>query len=251
MTQEKSNNKLVASAQPDLNLIDGGCEDAKISRPYPFYLAGAIAEDPQSLGEIKAWLFEWKWDGIRGQIIKRGGQIFIWSRGEELVTESFPELARAAARLPDGCALDGEILAFKEGDVLPLASLQSRIGGKTVSKKLLADAPVVFMAFDLLELDDQDQRNLSLIDRRLKLANLLTPGACSDDSPSCLGMLDGALRVSPALEVEDWESLRMMHGLSHKLKVQGIMIKRGLSLYDVGGRRGDWWQWKIKSNLPG
>jgi len=229
-----------------MRLIDQDAGDSHISRPYPFYLAHPIVEQPSSLGNINDWFFEWKWDGIRAQIIKRKGQIFIWSRGEELITERFPELALAAARLPDGCVVDGEILAFKEGDVLPFAQLQLRIGRKTVGKKILADVPVAFMAFDLIEFDGQDLREAALIERRGRLIELLTPGAADQSQgPTCRGQLSTLLRVSPELEASDWDTLSQMQGLSRKLKVEGIMIKRRNSVYGVGRKRGDWWKWKI------
>ncbi|MBS2006952.1 MAG: ATP-dependent DNA ligase [Cyanobacteria bacterium SZAS TMP-1] len=227
-----------------LSLVDADAQDSHISRPYPFYLAHPIAEEPSSLGDISEWLVEWKWDGIRAQIIKRGGQVFIWSRGEELVTERFPELAQAGARLPDGTVLDGEILAFHEGDVLPFAKLQMRIGRKSLSKKILAEVPVAFMAFDLLECDGQDLRATALEVRREKLTALLTPGAC-DMYPSCRDALSQYLRVSSLLDVADWPALAAMQNLSRSLKVEGVMLKRRGSIYGVGRKRGDWWKWKI------
>jgi len=226
------------------SLIDKDATDSHISRPYPFYLAHPIAEEPATLGEISQWQFEWKWDGIRAQIIKRGGQVFIWSRGEELITERFPELAQAGARLPEGTVIDGEILAFAEGDVLPFAKLQMRIGRKTLSKKILSDVPVAFMAFDLLEFQSEDLRSLALEGRRAKLTELLTPGAC-DQYPSCRDALSQYLRVSSELVVSDWQGLGAMQNLSRSLKVEGVMIKRRDSVYGVGRKRGDWWKWKI------
>jgi DNA ligase-1 len=239
------------TAQFYRNLIDQDVQDSHISRPYPFYLAHPIAYEPVSfadkLVDINDWLFEWKWDGIRAQIIKRKGQIFIWSRGEELVTERFPELALGASRLPDGCVLDGEILGFKEGDVLPFAKLQLRIGRKTTNKNILAEVPVAFMAFDLLEYDSNDLRETELVTRRGILTNLLTPGACVSEAegPSCRGALSSALRVSPEIEARDLEALIAMQAMSRTLKVEGIMIKRRHSIYGVGRKRGDWWKWKI------
>ncbi|MBU6452218.1 MAG: ATP-dependent DNA ligase [Cyanobacteria bacterium REEB67] len=226
------------------NLVDQNEGDSLDSRPYPFYLAHPIAEEPAALGEISQWSFEWKWDGIRAQIIKRKGQVFIWSRGEELVTERFPEVALAAARLPDGTVLDGEILAFKEGDVMPFAMLQQRIGRKAVGKKILADVPVAFMAFDLIEWGGQDIRLSPLSGRRLLLLQLLTPGAC-DQASSCRAALSPTLRVSPQLESKDWQGLESLQEMSRALKVEGLMIKRSDSPYGVGRKRGDWWKWKI------
>jgi DNA ligase-1 len=151
---------------------DTGASD--VSRPYPFYLAYPFEADPSSLGAIKEWQIEWKWDGIRSQVIKRGGEVFIWSRGEELITDRFPEIVDMAKSLPDGTAIDGEILPWKEANVLPFALLQQRIGRKVVSKKMLEEIPVIVMAYDLLEYKGEDIRALPLVSRR----EMLTRIAC-------------------------------------------------------------------------
>ena len=120
-------------------------------RPYPFFLAHALQAEPHTLGSRSDWLVEWKYDGIRAQLVKRAGQVWIWSRGEELVTERFPEVVAAAATLPDATVLDGELLVWPAHSEVPAAFnlLQQRIGRKTVGKKLLAEAPVAFVAYDL------------------------------------------------------------------------------------------------------
>jgi DNA ligase-1 len=153
-----------------------------ISRPFPFCLAYPFEGDPSSLGNIGDWQAEWKWDGIRAQLIKRSGQVFIWSRGEELITDRFPEIVEISASLPNGIAIDGELLPWREANVLPFALLQQRIGRKNLSKKLLAEVPVILMAYDLLEYDDEDIRKLPLVRRRQLLAEIicgLTPGSHS------------------------------------------------------------------------
>jgi len=218
------------------------------SRPYPFFLASPIADEEaffeSSDFDPATYLFEWKWDGIRAQIIKRGGEIFIFSRGEELVTDQFPEVAREAARLPGGTVLDGEILAFRDNDVMPFSALQKRIGRKAVGKKLLEDVPVIFMAFDLLEQDGEDLRSLPLSQRRYRLLSLLTPGAL-DEAPSCRMAFSSTLRVSSAIESSDMQQLRAMRQMSRDIKVEGLMLKKLDSIYGVGRKRGDWWKWKI------
>jgi DNA ligase-1 len=151
---------------------DTGASD--VSRPYPFYLAYPFEADPSTLGSIEEWQIEWKWDGIRSQVIKRGGEVFIWSRGEELITDRFPEIVDMAKSLPDGTAIDGEILPWKEANVLPFALLQQRIGRKVVSKKMLEEIPVIVMAYDLLEYKGEDIRALPLMQRR----EILTRVAC-------------------------------------------------------------------------
>jgi DNA ligase-1 len=142
------------------------------SQPYPFFLAHPLQAAAETLGDVHDWQAEWKWDGIRGQLIKRQGQLFLWSRGEELVSAQFPEIINAATRLPDG-VLDGEILAMRDGKVLPFTALQKRLGRKNPGKKIQADTPVVFVAYDLLEVAGEDWRQRSLHERRTKLHELV------------------------------------------------------------------------------
>jgi len=226
------------------NLLALETEDAAVSTPYPFYLAYPLQDEPETLGDINEFQIEWKWDGIRAQIIKRDGQVFIWSRGEELISERFPEILTAASRLPNGSVIDGEILAWKEGDVLPFAMLQMRIGRKSVGKKLLADVPCIFMAFDIIEIGGVDIRQSTMKERRHHLLSVLTPGQC-DEAPSCRDTLSEHLRVSAQLMAGSWEELATMRLDSRKLKVEGVMLKKHDSIYGVGRRRGDWWKWKI------
>src|SRR6185436_4571278 len=130
-------------------------------QPYPFFLAHAVeavVDFQAKLGPPADWLVEWKYDGIRAQIVRRGGQTWIWSRGEELMTERFPEVVALAGPLPDGTVLDGEVLVWKDDAPAPFALLQQRIGRKLLTKKVLAEAPVSFMAYDVLEWAGQDVR---------------------------------------------------------------------------------------------
>jgi DNA ligase 1 len=202
------------------------------SKPYPFYLAYALEGEANELGDPQEWIAEWKWDGIRGQLIKREGQLFVWSRGEELITDKFPEYHVLKGLLPDGVALDGEILPFREGP-LPFAILQTRIGRKNVSKKNLQEAPVIFLAYDILELDGEDVREKAIAERRKLLERIV--GEVNHP----------AIQLSPAIEFSDWKELKEIRTGARKMGSEGIMLKRKNSIYQSGRKRGDWWKWKI------
>ncbi len=205
------------------------------STTYPFCLAHPIEPDkgPESLGNIDEYLAEWKWDGIRGQVIRREGQTFVWSRGEDLMENRWPEIESAAALLPDGTVVDGEILASLDGQVLPFAALQRRIGRKTIGKKLLTEVPVVFYAFDLLEHEGCDIRQEPLMWRRAKLEALLSaPSHPHLRATECL----------PGNSWQDWQSVRLT---SREHNAEGLMLKRKDANYDVGRVRGTWWKWKV------
>jgi len=208
--------------------------EAAISRPYPFFLAHPLEGEPGGLGAAEDWQAEWKWDGIRAQILRRRGLSFVWSRGEELVTERYPELKSLADSLPDGTAIDGEILPWKNDQVLPFAELQKRIGRKSLGKKLLGDVPVVLMAYDLIEWAGVDVRDRPLAERREKLESL----AHEVKHP--------ALLLSPRLTLEDWADLAAERRTSRDRRVEGMMLKRRSSPYRVGRVRGDWWKWKVE-----
>jgi len=210
-------------------------DDFESSRPYPFFLAHQLDEEPsEKLGARADWLAEWKWDGIRAQLIRRGGETYVWSRGEELMTDRFPELRIDATRLPDGTVLDGEILAWKDG-VLPFSLLQRRIGRKTLGPKILKDAPVVFMAFDLLEHSGYDIREQPLERRRELLERVLA------EQPEA-----SAIRSAAALDAPDWAALAQTRQASREHGVEGLMLKRLGASYGVGRQRGPWWKWKIE-----
>jgi DNA ligase-1 len=222
--------------------------DADASQPYPFCLAHALEDDPATLGPIGEWQAEWKWDGIRAQLIRRAGRSFLWSRGEELITERFPELEAAGATLPEGTVLDGEILPFADGAVLPFAQLQRRIGRKTLGKKLLAEVPVALFCYDLLEQQGQDLRGLPLSERRARLEQLLDTHQASkshglEQGAGC--MVHAALRLSPIAPGTSWEELAAAREQARELSAEGLMLKRLSSPYRVGRVRGDWWKWKV------
>ena len=204
-----------------------------VSRPYPFFLAYQLEEDPATLGDVAEWQAEWKWDGIRAQLIRRQGQSFVWSRGEELVTPRYPEVAAAAGLLPDGVVIDGELLPWAEGRVMPFAQLQRRIGRKTIGKKLMAEVPVILLAYDLLEWQGEDVRQRPLRWRRACLARLFQ------------SIDDERLLLSETVTAASWDELSRLRHESRDRLVEGFMFKRLDSPYRVGRRRGDWWKWKI------
>jgi DNA ligase 1 len=229
--------RLMGDWSPDTtsfaDLIEAEDATADLSRPYPFCLAYGV-EDLAALGPASDWLAEWKWDGIRAQVIARGGALHIWSRGEELMTDRFPELARLAGDLPDGTVLDGELVAWDGAAPLPFAALQKRITRKTVPKKLLAEAPVILLAYDLLEAGGADLRTAPLSDRRARLDTLLD--ALPQGAP---------VQASPVIMAEDWDRLSAIRAEAREKKAEGLMIKRRASPYHVGRKRGDWWKWKL------
>jgi DNA ligase 1 len=213
--------------------------NADISKPYPFYLAYALENEVAQLGELNQWQAEWKWDGIRGQIIKRNEELFVWSRGEELLTPKFPEFDILQTLLPNGIAIDGEIISLSSQpgngsfEPLPFAKLQTRIGRKNISKKQLSEAPVGFIAYDILEYDGNDLRELPLIERRDLLRKIIS------------GLNLAFMQLSPVIEAKTWEELTQIRKGSRDMGSEGLMLKRKESTYQVGRKRGDWWKWKI------
>jgi DNA ligase-1 len=228
--------RLMGNWQPDdafaLHLLAEDDAASDQSRPYPFFLATPLDADPSTLGEPSDWLAEWKWDGIRAQLIVRGGAVFLWSRGEELVTDRFPEITSAARALPDGTVLDGEIVIWRDGRALPFTALQTRIGRRNVDARVLRETPAVMLVFDQLEHAGQDLRDEPLSVRRQSLEALLSGG-------------NGILRPSPRVVAESWESLLELRTESRQRGVEGLMLKRWSSPYRVGRPRGDWWKWKV------
>jgi DNA ligase-1 len=206
---------------------------ADFSKPYPFYLAYAIEGNVEELGEPNNWQAEWKWDGIRGQVIKRNNELFVWSRGEELMTEKFPEYHSLQQALPDGIVIDGEIIPSVDKKPLPFALLQTRIGRKNVTKKQLQEAPIAFFAYDLLEYDHEDWRTKPLVERRAKLEEIIA------------GINHPVLLISPVITFDSWNELTQLREGSRDMGAEGIMLKRKSSTYQVGRKRGDWWKWKI------
>jgi DNA ligase-1 len=212
-----------------------------IGQPYPFFLAhqldAPVAEFADRLAAPADWIVEWKYDGIRAQVVRRGSQVWIWSRGEELVTERFPEIVAAVMPLPDGTVLDGEVVVWKDGRVAPFNLLQQRIGRKTLTKKVLADAPVGFIAYDLLELGGVDLREEPQGERRARLEALVAAHR--------------SIHLSPVETADSWEALAERRQQSRERGVEGFMLKHRQARYGTGRRKqddlagGTWWKWKI------
>lgn len=215
-----------------LTSLSGVTKDS--SKPYPFFLAHPLEIPVSDLGDIGQWIAEWKWDGIRGQLIRRESQSFIWSRGEELVNEKFPELLDLAANLPNGTVLDGEIIAFKNGIPLSFSLLQTRIGRKNISKKQLQEAPVSFIAYDILEWGGKDIRDWAMRQRR----DLLETLHQSHSHPQ--------FELSQRVMAQSWEELIQIRQASRDYLAEGLMLKMAASSYETGRKRGSWWKWKIE-----
>jgi DNA ligase-1 len=212
---------------------DGG--PATAGHPYPFFLAHALFAPVATLGDASEWLVEWKWDGIRAQLVRRGGCTCIWSRGEDLVTDRFPELVAAGANVPDGTVIDGEIVVIKDERIAPFAALQTRIGRKLLSPRILANAPAVLLAYDLLEENGQDLRSLPQHERRTRLARVIS----ATSAP--------ALQMSPLIEMPSWDAYARLRDESRARGVEGFMLKHRDARYGVGRTKdaGTWWKWKI------
>ena len=230
--------RLMGKWDPEKETMESLFSDSAITSkdylPYPFFLAYPLEGEPSSvLGDIKEWFLEKKYDGIRGQIIVRNKQVFTWSRGEELMTDKFPEFHELNQLLPDGTVIDGEIIPWKEGAPLPFTVMQTRIGRKNLSAKNRADAPLVMVCYDLLEEGGKDIRNLPLSERREKLSILLQKKE-----------LASILILSPLVALNHWEEVAHFRANARDEFCEGLMIKRKSSIYETGRRKGNWWKWK-------
>jgi DNA ligase-1 len=229
--------RLIGDWTPSPAFVDwlqgGSRDEATAHRPYPFFLAHALQEPPQTLGDIHGWQAEWKWDGIRAQLVVRDDGASLWSRGEDLVSAAFPEIVDAARALPPGTVIDGELLAWADGDTrpLPFASLQQRLNRKTPSARLTREVPVVLLGYDLLEHQGRDVRALPLHERRALLETLLP--------------VPPRLALSPRIAAADWDALQAARKRSRATRAEGVMLKRLDAPYGVGRTRGPWWKWKI------
>jgi DNA ligase-1 len=215
-------------------LVQTETDDADWSKPYPFFLAHALMDGASTLGPVDDWQAEWKWDGIRAQLVRRRGRTFLWSRGEELLAGRFPEIEQWAEFLPDGTVLDGEILAWQNDRPMPFSALQRRIARKTVGKALLAQVPCYLLVYDCLEAGGVDIRSRALSERRRAVeavVNALPTGS--------------AAGISPELEARDWDDLAAARLRSRDEAAEGLMLKRRSSVYGVGRRGNDWWKWKV------
>jgi DNA ligase-1 len=223
-------------------IASAGVGPQDLGQPYPFFLAhqldAQVADFDTRLGSPSDWIVEWKYDGIRAQVVKRGGEVWIWSRGEELITERFPEVIAAASPLPDGTVLDGEVVAMKDGKIAPFNLLQRRIGRKALTKAVLADAPAAFIAYDIIEWGGVDCRERTQGERRELLESV--------------ARLHPPIHLSPIVSRPTWEALSVLRDESRARGVEGFMLKHRHARYGVGRRKqddlavGTWWKWKIE-----
>jgi len=226
-------------------LLAGEATAADARRPYPFFLASPIESRPEDLGDRCDWIAEWKWDGMRAQLVRRGGETTLWSRGEELVNESFPEIVAAAAALPDGTVLDGELLAVRGDALLGFTALSTRSGRRRVPRKLIEEVPCVFVAYDLLESAATDLRGRPLADRRPRLEAVVPLPCTARAGGSPAADVPARLLHSPCLGGDSWEALGRARDTARDRGVEGLMLKRRAGGYGVGRTRGDWWKWKV------
>jgi len=233
--QSRVEERLMGDWKPTPALLEQLATDdaaADPSSPRPFFLASPLEESPESLGPRSDWQAEWKWDGIRCQVVRRGGRAHVWTRGEELVTDRFPEVAGLLDRLTEGTIIDGEIVARRAGSILPFHDLQRRIGRSMVPRKLLREVPVAVIAYDMLEHAGADIREINLRERRALLERVLGP------------LLGDHLMISPLLDGE-WNEIAGLRASAAEHRAEGVMLKRLSSPYRAGRVRGDWWKWKV------
>lgn len=214
-----------------------------LSKPYPFYLAYAVEDEVSELGDVQDWSVEHKWDGIRAQVIIRNNELFVWSRGEELVTDKYPEFNAFLDRIPNGTVLDGEILPFPEGKIGTFNDLQTRIGRKVVSKNVLTKTPVILKVYDLLEWQGKDIRQLPFFQRRELLETLYTKVISSEIDPEEETIFP--LLLSEKMYFTSWAQVAQERSKSREKRSEGLMIKHKESKYQVGRKKGDWWKWKV------
>ena len=214
-------------------------EQRSSGTPYPFFLASPLDRERLQTTEARDWRLEWKWDGIRGQLIHRGSGVYLWSRGEELVNDSFPELVTIGEALPDGTVLDGEVICWREADPVPLGfdQLQRRLGRKTVGATLRRECPMRFIAYDLLESNGQDIRNQPLWQRQEQLKTML-------------GRIDHGeswrLKCGKSWTLNSWSDLDAQREQARQQRAEGLMVKHAESPYLSGRKRGHWWKHKLE-----
>ena len=211
-------------------------ENDYLSKPYPFYLAYAIENEVHDLGDVQEWSAEHKWDGIRSQTIFRNDELFVWSRGEELVTDKYPELEKLVGIIPNGTVIDAEILPYANNIIGTFNDLQTRIGRKTVSKALLKKTPVILKAYDILEWEGNDIRHLPFIERRELLEKLFQTISVIENLP---------FQISETIHFNSWEEVAKERERAREMHSEGLMLKRKDSPYLVGRKKGDWWKWKV------
>ncbi|MBA3238872.1 MAG: ATP-dependent DNA ligase [Parachlamydiaceae bacterium] len=234
VSREILSQRLMGDWEPSANFyaeLKSQNEHSRYLNPYPFYLAYPFEGDISMLGPPSEWIIEWKWDGIRGQGVIRNEMATLWSRGNELISDQFPELIQAFKTLPEGTVLDGEVLAYKDCHPLPFAELQKRLGRKNVSKAMIEKVPIVFMIYDILEYKGEDIRSKSMSERRSIIEQLPI------NSPNLI--------LSEEIKCEDWNSIHAFRLESRERATEGIMLKKRDSVYGVGRQKGYWWKYKV------
>ncbi|UBZ12340.1 ATP-dependent DNA ligase [Flagellimonas marinaquae] len=223
-------------------------ESDYLSKPYPFFLAYAVEDDVSDLGDVSEWSAEHKWDGIRSQVILRNDEIFVWSRGEELVTDKYPEFEAFVGVIPNGTVLDGELLPYPKGEIGTFKDLQTRIGRKNISKSLLEKIPVKLKVYDLLEWQGKDIRNKTYLERRQILESLISTTLnhrVAERSRSETLQNELPLLLSERMQFDSWDDVAEERKLSREKHSEGLMLKKNDSTYQVGRKKGDWWKWKV------
>jgi len=244
----------IETAEDFHSLISPNPTPADSLRPYPFFLASPLKGEPSELGAATEWQAEWKWDGMRAQVVRRSAGISIWSRGEERMNDAFPEIVEAAEHLPDGTVLDGELLAAHPNNLLPFSMLSRRASRKRASKKICVEIPAIFVAYDLLEANGKDIRSKPLSLRRSELLTMV-PSAF-EGKPALSGgpakpqnnsTASSGIRFfhSPVIDSHTWDELAFTQQQARQRGVEGLMLKRITSSYAHGRPRGDWWKWKV------
>jgi DNA ligase-1 len=245
------------------NLVLEEKESDYLSKPYPFYLAYAVEEDVSDLGDVNQWSVEHKWDGIRCQVILRNDELFVWSRGEELVTDKYPEFEAFVSVIPNGTVLDGELLPYPKGEIGTFKDLQTRIGRKNISRSLLEKIPVKLKVYDILEWKGKDIRNKTYLERRKILESMISTTLNHQDAERwslSARLPDGQevemsrsnssgnelpLLLSERMQFDSWDEVAKERGKSREKRSEGLMLKRNESTYQVGRKKGDWWKWKV------
>ena len=238
-------------------------ESDYLSKPYPFYLAYAVEEDVSDLGDVNQWSVEHKWDGIRCQVILRNDELFVWSRGEELVTDKYPEFEAFVGVIPNGTVLDGELLPYPKGEIGTFKDLQTRIGRKNISRSLLEKIPVKLKVYDILEWKGKDIRNTTYLERRKILESVISTTLNHQDAERwslSARLPDGQevemsrsnssgnelpLLLSERMQFDSWAEVAKEREKSREKRSEGLMLKRNESTYQVGRKKGDWWKWKV------
>ncbi|MFY7653132.1 MAG: ATP-dependent DNA ligase, partial [Chitinophagaceae bacterium] len=223
------------------SLLQNGESQFSSSKPYPFYLCYPFHEEFDKMDDISNWQIEWKWDGIRVQLVKRNSELHVWSRGEELITQQFPELQVLLPLLPDGLVLDGELIIYEWlGDSFkpqPFQQLQTRIARKALTKKILTSTPAAIIVYDVLEYAYNDFRAVPLYERRKKAEDIVA------NAKQLLPM--APVFISPLVQVPSWQEAIKQRLNARKVLAEGLMLKHKNAIYQTGRKSGDWWKWKI------